>query len=311
MSTVLDVTDDVSDDEGEVPPLLGPGAGTATVASIPSAAPKKPAAAKPQPAAAAAAAPAQPLPPKPGANLKPSAGLRKGFLGGSGSSSRPNKAASSSSSASAKSSGGEQVPMVRADADARARSLQLPEVQSTLEAEKAEAAKLGANGKTSWMTPELMAKIAANPLLRKGFMDPRCQQAMSEMQTDPQAAMKKYGDVPEMRTFLQSFMKLMGDHFTGLADKEEEEKRKKAEAQASMQEALTPEQKKAQQVAQDAMADPEVRAIVSDPAIQELLANMQTGHPFEVQKALAADPALVRKLQKLKQAGLINVEWKA
>ena len=80
---------------------------------------------------------------------------------------------------------------MRADADAKAKSLQLPEVQSTLEAEKAEPKKLGAGGPNSWMTPELMQKIAANPLLRKGFADPRCQQAMAEMQTEPQAAMRK------------------------------------------------------------------------------------------------------------------------
>ena len=306
--------DDDSDDEGEVPPLLGPScAATPTVASKPSSEPKK----KPtQPAAAAApaaaASPAQPPPPKPGANLKPSSGLKKGFLSGGGGSSRPNKASSSSTSSGGSSSGGGgEVPMVRADADAKAKRLQLPEVQQKIEAEKAEAAKLGANGKNAWMTPELMAKIAANPLLRKGFTDPRCQQAMSEMQTNPTEAMQKYGGNPEMRNFLQAFMKLMGEHFTALADKEDEEKKKQQEAQAMMQPALTPEQKKAQEVAQQAMADPEVRAIVAEPKIQELLANMQSGKPFELEHAMRTDPDVVRKLRKLSQAGLLNMEWKA
>merc|ERR1719488_159095 len=118
------------------------------------------------------------------------------------------------------------------------------------------------------------------------------------MQTDPQAAMKKYGDVPEMRAFLQAFMKMMGEHFSALADKQDAEK---AEAAATaMPEALTPEQKKAQEVAQQAMADPEVREIVAEPKIQELLANMQSGQPFELERAMRTDPDVVKKLRKLK-----------
>ena len=227
--------------------------------------------------------------------------------GGVPSSSRPNKAGSSSSASAAS---GDGVPMVRADAAAKAKSLQLPEVQSTLEAEKAEAAKLGGGGKNSWMTPELLQKIAANPLLRKGFGDPRCQAAMAEMQTDPQAAMRKYGDQPEMRNFLQQFMKLMGEHFTALADKQDEEKARTGPA-LTAEEVLTPEQKKAQEVAQRAMSDPEVRAIVAEPKIQELLATMQSGQPFELERAMRTDPEVVKKLKKLKEAGLINMEWKA
>merc|ERR1719152_1151715 len=129
------------------------------------------------------------------------------------------------------------------------------------------------------------------------------------MQTDPQAAMKKYGDVPEMRAFLQAFMKMMGEHFSALADKQDAEKAEAAAA--AMPEALTPEQKKAQEVAQQAMADPEVRAIVAEPQIQKLLANMQSGQPFELEEAMRNDPSVVQKLRKLKQAGLINMEWKS
>merc|ERR1719231_1297979 len=98
------------------------------------------------------------------------------------------------------------------------------------------------------MTPELLKKIASTPVLRKAFTDPRCQTAMAEMQTNPQEAMKKYGDVPEMREFLQAFMKLMGEHFTELADKQEKEQA--AERRARGEPEPTPEQKKAQEVAQ-------------------------------------------------------------
>lgn len=309
---VSDLADDLdSDDEGELPPLLPPGSQTVTVPSRPSTAPKPapdPAAKPPEAARQAsakqppAAAITRPPVPKPGANLKPNNGLKKGFLGGGGSS-RPNKASSSGSSSGSGGSGGE-VPMVRADVEAKEKRLQLPEVQERIEAEKAEAAKLDQN--KSWMTPELLKKIAATPILRKGFGDPRCQQAMAEMQASPSEAMKKYGDVPEMRDFLQAFMKLMGDHFNELADKQEKEGKVPP---PPPQPVLTPEQKKAQEVANKAMADPEVRAIVADPAIQKLLGEMQSGKAFELEAAAARDPDIVRKLKKLSEAGLIGMHF--
>jgi hypothetical protein len=40
---------------------------------------------------------------------------------------------------------------------------------------------------------------------------------MSALQSDPKAAMARYGHIDEMHTFMQSFMKLMGEHFTGAA----------------------------------------------------------------------------------------------
>lgn len=301
-----DLTLDDSDDEGEVPPLLGPGA------QAPSQ-PSKPAPPKPKPAPAPAPAAPAPAPaPKPGANLKPSSGLKKGFLSG-GSSSRPNKAAAAGSGSKATSKpsggGGGGLTELKADATAKAARLQLPEVQSAIAAEQAEAAKLG-GGKESWMTPELLQKIAANPLLRKAFTDQRCQGAMAEMQKDPQAAILKYGDQPEMRDFLQAFMKLMGEHFTSLAEKQEAEKAQAAEAQQAAAKAnMSPEQRKAQQAADKAMADPEVRAILEDPKIMAILQQMGSGQPLEMERAVRSDPSMVAKLRKLSQVGLINMQW--
>ena len=312
------VFDDDSDDEGEVPPLLGPGgAATPSVPSVPKASVPSEAEGGPPPPPPSAPAPrpsggSNVVRAKPGAHLKPNNGLKKGFLSGGGSSSQrsTNKASSSSGSggsddASGGGSGG--VPMVRASVDAKQKSLELPEVQSKMEADKAEAAKFSAGGPNSWMTPELMAKIAKSPILRKGFTDPRCQAAMGELTSNPQEAMKKYGDVPEMREFMQAFMKLMGEHFTALAEKQEAEQKAAAEAAAA---AETPEERKAKEVAQSAMSDPEIRAIVAEPKIQALLQNMTTGNSFELERAARTDPDVVRKLQKLSAAGLIGMEWK-
>ena len=184
----------------------------------------------------------------------------------------------------------------------------MPEVKAALEVEQAEAGRFAVpnQGQNQWMTPDLLKKIAANPLLRKGFTDPRCQQAMTEMQTNPQAAMQKYGDNPEMKTFLQAFMKLMGEHFTALADKQEaEQKEKQAAAEAMM----TPQERKAKEVAEKAMQDEEIKKIVQEPKVQQLFQSMQMGKPFELEAAMKSDPDLVAKLKKLSAAGLINMEW--
>ena len=304
--------DSDSDDEGEVPPLLGPGGAVAP--SVPSVSKASSSSSNSNSSSSSSSssssAPRQkanssvPTPPppapstQPGAHLKPNNGLKKGFLGcGGGGERNTNKAAGS----------GTSVPMVQASLDAKQKSLELPEVQAKMEADRAEAAKMAANGPNGWMTPELMTKIAMSPILRKGFTDPRCQTAMGEMQANPAAAMKKYGDVPEMKEFLQAFAKVMADHFGKLAEKQEADK-KIQEQQAAA--ALTPEQRKAQEVAEKAMADPEVRAIVAEPKIQQLIGRMQTGVSFEIEREMRNDPDLVRKLQKLSLAGLIGMEFR-
>ena len=73
--------------------------------------------------------------------------------------------------------------------------------------------------------------------------------------------------------------------------------------------AQTPEEKKAQEVAEKAMADADVREIIAEPKIQQLLQNMQMGKSFELHKEAARDPSIVQKLQKLAKAGLINMQW--
>ena len=72
---------------------------------------------------------------------------------------------------------------------------------------------------------------------------------------------------------------------------------------------MTPEQRKAQEVAQKAMEDPEVRKIIAEPQIQQLLQNMQLGKPFELEREARRDPSLVMKLKKLSQAGLIGMHF--
>ena len=56
--------------------------------------------------------------------------------------------------------------------------------------------------------------------------------ALTEFGQNPKEAMTKYGNNPEFRELMMEFSKMMGTHFTSIADtkaKEEEEKKKEEE----------------------------------------------------------------------------------
>eukprot|EP00967_Tisochrysis_lutea_P133952 scaffold235891_cov36-Tisochrysis_lutea.AAC.1 len=66
------------------------------------------------------------------------------------------------------------IPMVRGDGEGGRSSLKLPEVQAGMaESVTAAAAAQAGGSKDGWVTPELLSKIAADPLLRKAFTDPK------------------------------------------------------------------------------------------------------------------------------------------
>jgi len=318
----MSIFDDEDLDEGEVPPLLGvadlkldaaaaaaapPAAGSRQVAGTAEA--SRPAAATKPVAAAAPAAAAKPAE----SGGATGGGLKKGFLSGGGT---PRKSGSSSKAAAAPVSGGggatsakAELPVLHADKSKQKQSLELPEIKQQREAEVPGVAAQG--GSDGWVTPDLMKKIGASPILRKAFTDPRCQEAMTALQTDPAAAMKKYGDSAEMREFLQAFMKLMGEHFSALADQQEAAKSKAAAAAAPpvVAKSQTAEERAAEEAAAKAMQDPEVVAILQEPQVQAILQKLQLGHSHELEAAMRSDPKLVGKLRKLSQAGLIGMHW--
>ncbi|XP_061171279.1 uncharacterized protein LOC133180844 [Saccostrea echinata] len=138
-------------------------------------------------------------------------GFKKGFLFGGNSSSKATS--SSSSGSSAKSSS--DLPFITKKSTSDSR--ELPEVQKTL---TEEAQKIAQN-KDEWLTADLMKKIEANDALFKKLGDPKYVEAVNQFQTDPVRAMEQYKDNKEIQDFLTSFCKVMGEHFTGLADKQD------------------------------------------------------------------------------------------
>ncbi|EOD22098.1 hypothetical protein EMIHUDRAFT_240524 [Emiliania huxleyi CCMP1516] len=184
------------------------------------------------------------------------------------------------------------LPVVRGDGRGGASTLQLPEVQSSMA--EAEAAAGGAVAGASWVTPELLAKVAADPLLRKAFTDARCAEAMEALQTDPKSAMERYG---------HAFLKLMGEHFSALG--EEGAAREAAIRPAAVE---TAEERSAREAADKALRDPEVVAILQEPRMQALLQRLHEGRSLEVEAEMRA-PDTMRKLRRLAEAGLIGMHF--
>lgn len=137
-------------------------------------------------------------------------GFKKGFLFG-GNSSQKSKVKSSSSNV--KSS--PDVPFITKKSPDVGH--QLPEVQQTL---TAEAQKMAQN-KDEWLTDDLMKEIEANDTLFKKLGDKKYVDAVNEFQSDPVRAMERYKDDKEIQEFLTAFCKIMGEHFSGLADKQD------------------------------------------------------------------------------------------
>lgn len=127
-----------------------------------------------------------------------------------------------------------------------------------------------------------------------------------------------------MREFLQAFMKLMGDHFTELADKQDEEQKpserkmdhgsqsiatRPSDIEPIIAPAKSVEQRKAERAVEAALRDPEVATILQEPQVQALLGKLQAGHAHELDVEMRRDPTLISKLRKLSQAGLIGMRW--
>merc|ERR1719394_256698 len=78
------------------------------------------------------------------------------------------------------------------------------------------AGKLFTDNKDQWLTDDLLQQVTKNPVLARRLTDPSFMQALTEFQTNPTAAQKKYAKNPEMRQFMQEFCAIMGDHLSNM-----------------------------------------------------------------------------------------------
>ena len=235
------------------------------------------------------------------------------IVGGSGSS------GSSASSASASASGKGAAPLL------------MPEVQSAMASQMpALAAKLSSG---SWMTPELVQRIAAEPRLVEGMQQPRFQAALKEMQRDPAATLKKHASDAPLAEFLKCYMGILGEHFQKLGEAEDAAKAAAGggggsgsgssggsgigltPASTTVRKPTAQELAKAAAAASEASgADEEVKRALSDPRVVELLGDVDVQrmmgecreHP-EALRGYMQQPAMRAKIMLMQKLGLIQL----
>lgn len=239
-----------------------------------------------------------------GADLSSSGGLKKGFLSGGKSSKRSEPPAAANAH--------EPVTYVAGCGDAEAarrESLKLPEVQAAL---KEGANKLRED--KSWVTPELLNVMQSRPDLLKGLSDPKVQQAMQLMQSDPEEAKRRFGNDAEVTNFLKEFSSLMGTHFDILSKSKETSgpstspPRQEAARNSAAPALPAPPQAPGGGDAPPQLLEPEVEKAFRDPEVQALLAEMRAGRPLELHELRCGNPRLFMKMKVLLDAGLLGLQ---
>ena len=71
----------------------------------------------------------------------------------------------------------------------------------------------------SWVTGDLMRRIAGDPSLVEALGNPRFQEALNLMQKNPAEAKTKYSGDTEINDLFKRYMRILGCHFEDLAEK--------------------------------------------------------------------------------------------
>ena len=69
------------------------------------------------------------------------------------------------------------------------------------------------------MNDSLTAKFQANPVIRRGLLNPKCVTAMQMLQQSPKEAQQRFAGDAEVEQFMVEFSRIMADHFTELGNK--------------------------------------------------------------------------------------------
>ncbi|KAK7108391.1 uncharacterized protein [Littorina saxatilis] len=263
---------------------------------------------------------------KPSPNTKTGSGdfggLKKGFLfGGSSKSSGASQKSKADSqkgktdSVQSDKNQADSIPFIKPKEQEKDSGLKLDEVQQAMESTK------GFLQDKEWVTEDLLETVQKNETLSRRLGDPRFMQAVTEFQTNPMEAMAKYQNNPEMQQFLQEFCGILGQHFSGMGDKDVSSTPQKpapAHAGPKITEVTNQDNKASSGTQQSAFpVDPHVQQILSDPAnreilmdpkVQQLIENLRS-NPEKAQKMLhEGDTAFRQKVDILISLGLLKFQ---
>ncbi|OWF38905.1 uncharacterized protein LOC110465696 [Mizuhopecten yessoensis] len=244
-------------------------------------------------------------------------GMKKGFLfGGNSSKSKPKKSEIVNKKQTKKDS--DDLTFIKKDEQETSSQFKFPEVEQAMK----QTSSLLDN--KEWVTDELLENVQKNERLARRLQDPTFARALTEFQTNPQAAALKYQNNPEFQETFQDFCGIMGDHFGKMGEnspgagapipppkvQELHTKTPGGGADLSVRSSTNPNQPTAEdeRKMQDILSNPEIRDIMMDQWIQKLFEKMRTD-PVSGQRFLQeADVDKKKKIQKLVDAGLLQFQ---
>lgn len=217
-------------------------------------------------------------------------GFAKGFLN-SGSSASPSKQAPVPRALET----AESMPFLKASKASRG---QLEEVQTAMK----EATPFLKKNEKEWLTPELLEKFQNHDMLRY-MSDPKFAAILTEFQTNPEAAQKKYGDNKQVMEFFRQFMGVMGQHLSEVGEKKEKEKKQMTPAKAAAPEDIA---------VNDILKDPEVVTILQDPWIKNMfeIIRVNPDRSAAIMAEAMSSPLRSAQLRKLHAKGLLGIQQK-
>ncbi|XP_062510759.1 uncharacterized protein LOC134186741 isoform X2 [Corticium candelabrum] len=217
-------------------------------------------------------------------------GMKKGFLlDGARKKKSKSKATASTKSQKAES----DIPYIK-PTQTKEESRYLPEVQEVMK-----NVKTMLEGR-EWITDSLIDKLIKNPVVGPKLSNPSFATVIARLQQNPQQAFKDYSGDPEVGTFLKEVSRLIGDHFTSLGGQPNPPVKRAAAADSR--------QAKDEETMKKVLARADVREVLNDPNIQELIRQLRHD-PDKAQQLLTRfrmDPDFSKKISKLIEVGILG-----
>ncbi|CAD7955897.1 unnamed protein product [Amoebophrya sp. A25] len=270
--------------------------------------------------------------------LKEGGLFKKGFL----KSAKPAKTGGASSSSSPKNTKKADQEVIDLSKNEKMQKggpdFSIPEVQDAMKAKLSDT--------NSWLTPELQKVMRSRPDLLAGFSDPRVQECLAMMRTNPVAAKEKFKNDKDVTKYLDEFSRLMGTHFELLGKKEQKEAGKENKGSGNVvastsggggvslagqvQQGQPPTstssappkktmstRKAIKEAAkqngllsndeQKRLAKPEVLGAMADPKVQQIIAMARQGNGLDMRAIGRDDPGTFQKLRVLVENGILGL----
>lgn len=184
------------------------------------------------------------------------------------------------------------IPVLK-PAEKKEDPLRISEVQEAMSETAMNTLKKG-----EWVNNDLMKKIRENPTLLRTFSDPRFKHLAERLQSNPKAVIQEAQRNPELKEFLNALMSVLGSHFKQMGENAST-KQTPTPPPVPIQQQQDPDVKRV-------LDNPELRALLMDPKMKEVLQNCST-KPGALQYYMSI-PDVRGKLMKMAQAGLIQLQ---